>query len=114
MKSEKVKTTTFCRRLSFFGWGIGIRTPTNRVRVCRATVTQFPNIWLFAFFSIIYYILFFGYVKLFLKKFLKFEKSPCNIALYMLIYIALGGIAQLGAQGTHKRTPRIKFHKQIT
>ena len=25
------------------GWGIGIRTPTNRVRVCRATVTQFPN-----------------------------------------------------------------------
>ena len=27
-----------------FGWGIGIRTPTNRVRVCRATVTQFPNI----------------------------------------------------------------------
>ena len=28
----------------FSGWGIGIRTPTNRVRVCRATVTQFPNI----------------------------------------------------------------------
>ena len=26
------------------GWGIGIRTPTNRVRVCRATVTQFPNV----------------------------------------------------------------------
>ena len=26
------------------GWGIGIRTPTNRVRVCRAAVTQFPNI----------------------------------------------------------------------
>ena len=26
-----------------FGWGIGIRTPTNRVRVCRATVTPFPN-----------------------------------------------------------------------
>ena len=25
-----------------FGWGIGIRTPTNRVRVCRATVTLFP------------------------------------------------------------------------
>ena len=24
-----------------FGRGIGIRTPTNRVRVCRATVTQF-------------------------------------------------------------------------
>ena len=29
--------------LFFFGWGIGIRTPTNRVRVCRAAVTQFPN-----------------------------------------------------------------------
>ena len=27
-----------------YGWGIGIRTPTNRVRVCRAAVTQFPNI----------------------------------------------------------------------
>ena len=26
-----------------FGCGIGIRTPTNRVRVCRATVTQFRN-----------------------------------------------------------------------
>ena len=26
-----------------FGWGIGIRTPTNRVRVCRATVTLFLN-----------------------------------------------------------------------
>ena len=26
------------------GWGIGIRTPTNRVRVCRATVTQFRKI----------------------------------------------------------------------
>ena len=25
----------------FFGCRIGIRTPTNRVRVCRATVTQF-------------------------------------------------------------------------
>ena len=28
---------------AFIGWGIGIRTPTNRVRVCRATVTLFPN-----------------------------------------------------------------------
>ena len=27
-----------------FGWGIGIRTPTGRVRVCSATITQFPNI----------------------------------------------------------------------
>ena len=27
VKSEKVKTTTFYRRLSFFGWGTGIRTP---------------------------------------------------------------------------------------
>ena len=28
-------------KLEAFGSGIGIRTPTNRVRVCRATVTQF-------------------------------------------------------------------------
>ena len=28
----------------FFGCRIGIRTPTNRVRVCRATVTQFGNV----------------------------------------------------------------------
>ena len=27
------------------GWGIGIRTPTNRVRVCRATVTPFLNVY---------------------------------------------------------------------
>ncbi len=31
---------------TFYSWGIGIRTPTNRVRVCRAAVTQFPNILL--------------------------------------------------------------------
>lgn len=31
------------RWFHFHGWGIGIRTPTNRVRVCRATVTLFPN-----------------------------------------------------------------------
>ncbi len=41
------KTTS--RNLSFFGWGIGIRTPTNRVRVCRATLTQFPNVKLRSF-----------------------------------------------------------------
>ena len=28
----------------YFGCRIGIRTPTNRVRVCRATVTQFGNV----------------------------------------------------------------------
>ena len=26
------------------GWDIGIRTPTYRVRVCCATVTQYPNV----------------------------------------------------------------------
>ena len=31
--------------LLFLGWGIGIRTPTGRVRVCSATVTQFPKIF---------------------------------------------------------------------
>ena len=41
-RQEKTKHTKRCAL--FFGWGIGIRTPTNRVRVCRATVTQFPNI----------------------------------------------------------------------
>ena len=30
--------------LFFFGCRLGIRTPTNRVRVCRATVTQFGNV----------------------------------------------------------------------
>ena len=49
MKREKLReqkeTTTFLSKLVVFhGWGIGIRTPTNRVRVCRATVTQFPKI----------------------------------------------------------------------
>ena len=34
----------FVSELRFmFDWGIGIRTPTYRVRVCCATVTQFPN-----------------------------------------------------------------------
>ena len=36
------KKKHLCEMLLFSGWGIGIRTPTNRVRVCRATVTLFP------------------------------------------------------------------------
>ena len=44
--------------VSLDGWGIGIRTPTNRVRVCRATVTQFPKIL-----QQYYYIRFLKYVK---------------------------------------------------
>ena len=30
-------------RITVFGWGTWIRTKTNRVRVCCATVTPFPN-----------------------------------------------------------------------
>ena len=45
---EIVRFRGFEAMISFlasqYGWGIGIRTPTNRVRVCRATVTQFPKI----------------------------------------------------------------------
>ena len=40
---EKIKRQVFDLPSCFYGWGIGIRTPTNRVRVCRATVTLFPN-----------------------------------------------------------------------
>ena len=40
----KKKTADSEESTVYRGWGIGIRTPTNRVRVCRATVTQFPNI----------------------------------------------------------------------
>ena len=39
----QTKTKTGKARLCF-GCGIGIRTPTNRVRVCRAAVTQFRKI----------------------------------------------------------------------
>ena len=42
IKIQKIKPSQK-RWLIFYGWGIGIRTPTNRVRVCRATVTLFPN-----------------------------------------------------------------------
>ena len=43
--SDKIKEATAqCQLLPLFGWGIGIRTPTGRVRVCSATFTQFPNI----------------------------------------------------------------------
>ena len=37
------------RQQSFYGSRIGIRTPTNRVRVCRATVTQFRISFITAF-----------------------------------------------------------------
>ena len=40
-KQKNHRVVVFC-----FGCGIGIRTPTNRVRVCRAAVTQFRNIFL--------------------------------------------------------------------
>ena len=39
---HKQKSSISNEILLFSGWGIGIRTPTNRVRVCRATVTLFP------------------------------------------------------------------------
>lgn len=39
--AKKARSTKMLR--ASHGCGIGIRTPTNRVRVCRATVTQFRN-----------------------------------------------------------------------
>ena len=39
-KQKNHRVVVFC-----FGCGIGIRTPTNRVRVCRAAVTQFRSIF---------------------------------------------------------------------
>ncbi len=42
-KQEKTSLVVVDKRGFFYGCGIGIRTPTNRVRVCRATVTQFRN-----------------------------------------------------------------------
>ncbi len=58
------------------GWGIGIRTPTNRVRVCRATVTQFPNIQLIPLYAVISIIPFFELLSSnFLKFFSFFGKS---------------------------------------
>ena len=41
---KKIPRTKFSE---FFGSGIGIRTPTNRVRVCCATFTQFRYIYFF-------------------------------------------------------------------
>jgi hypothetical protein len=35
--------TSICGRSPAIGWGTWIRTKTNRVRVCCATVTPFPN-----------------------------------------------------------------------
>ncbi len=40
--------------MRIYGWGIGIRTPTNRVRVCRATVTQFPKIMNKIYYTIVF------------------------------------------------------------
>ena len=45
VRTDLVEKRPSRNRLGLFsGWGIGIRTPTNRVRVCRAAVTQFPSI----------------------------------------------------------------------
>ncbi len=74
MKSEEVKSKIdkSLSKLVDFGWGIGIRTPTNRVRVCRATVTQFPNILLTT--TIIFFKVRFvkSYFARFFKKYLKY------------------------------------------
>ena len=62
----------------FIGWGIGIRTPTNRVRVCRATVTLFPNVtrvWA----TDIYYTQFIGKVNTFLKKIFNFFSTKLSV-----------------------------------
>ena len=39
LDEDKKKTADSEESTVYRGWGIGIRTPTNRVRVCRATVT---------------------------------------------------------------------------
>ena len=71
------------------GWGIGIRTPTNRVRVCRATVTLFPNvtrIWA----TDIYYTQLNEKVNIFIDKFLKlFYNLVCRS--FMLKYSVIQG-----------------------
>ena len=52
--SQWIKKSDKMKLVGFFGWGIGIRTPTNRVRVCRAAVTQFPNVLDGLYFSTVY------------------------------------------------------------
>ena len=79
----------------FFVGGSGwIRTPTHRVRVCRATVTQFPigTNFIIYFFKIMsrYFYLFLYFLPLFLKIILVFFEQLC----YDII--CLGGVAQLG------------------
>ena len=60
-----------CERGFLFGWGIGIRTPTNRVRVCRAAVTQFPNV----FCARLFYHIKFGLSSVFCTFFIFFPKN---------------------------------------
>ena len=91
---SKQKQRPPCWVVFVFGWGIGIRTPTNRVRVCRATVTQFPNgqILLYTFFLVksrIFLLLFVFFLVL-LKIMLVILKHLCYYV------FCLGGVAQLG------------------
>ncbi len=54
--------------LFFFGRGIGIRTPTYRVRVCCAAVTQFPFVLThYILAHIIWFVK--GFLNIFLRKF---------------------------------------------
>ena len=76
LRYTSIKTAPITR--GYIGWGIGIRTPTNRVRVCRATVTLFLNVYcllltaLQSTMYIIYHLVWF--VNTFLKIFFKFSK----------------------------------------
>ena len=58
------------------GWGTRIRTQTYRVRVCCATVTQFPNIFCDTNYSILYLLCQGEILKMFTLKY----HSKCNLA----------------------------------
>ena len=73
------------REWLFSGWGIGIRTPTYRVRVCCATVTQFPNMFCRSLDGFYIIHAFCGFVNYFLQYFSKIFsecQNPCIHAVF--------------------------------
>ncbi len=92
IKIKKQQTVKFAVH---FGWGIGIRTPTNRVRVCRATVTQFPKIGDKCYYK---FFVFICQAKNFQKK---IKKDLQNMIRYdIIVEQVIGVLAQLVAHHT--------------
>ena len=109
---EQKKRRPFGCRL-FYGSGTRIRTQTYRVRVCCATVTQFPNMFAVLSTAFTLYTHFIDLSTTFYKIFQKFfqrAKKPVSMRFFVILSLFK---ATLSVQNSSPRTACPHFCKKI-